>query len=367
MNCTAPLALVAILAAAAPLAAQAPGEPEETVPLTVDRILVKAAELPTTIKFVEGMPVASRQPRSYFETPDPEKLMGGQSLPPALKPVFPRPKRKKCQSFAAEKGVAGSVFLFEYAEADIDAARAFLPPYLWGDRGRSQQHPEELIIHGNLVWILSFPRGDPAAEWYKDRLRKEFRVPARRERPEFLSIGKQLSAAYDAEDADKGIRILQENAKITQGWGLGQYLLGEFGAMKRDWPTAERGYKRALELHESLEDPLDVGIVWAVHDGIGMALLFQRKLNEAVTVLARAKELAPIDGLLERAKSTYNLACAYALLKRWPDARAALKDAIAGNPEYRAHARTDEDLVEARKRKEFQQLLQEPPPPPKPK
>jgi tetratricopeptide (TPR) repeat protein len=363
MNCTAPLALFAILAAAAPLAAQATGKPEEPVPLTIDSILVKAAELPTTIKFVEGMPCASRQPRSYFETPDPEKLMGGQSVPAVLRSIFPKPKHKKCQSFAAEKGAAGSVFLFEYAEADIDNARAFLPAYLWGGRGRSQAHPEELIVHGNLAWILSFPRGDPAAEWYKERLRKKFRVPAVRERPEFLSIGRQLSAAYDAEDADKGIQVLQENAKVTNGWGFGQYLLGEFGVMKGDWPTAERGYRRALELHGSLEDPLDANIFWASHDGLGMALLFQRKLNEAATVLARAKELAPIDGIREGAGSAYNLACAYALLKRWPDALAALKDAIAGHPEYRAHARTDEDLVEARKRKEFQELLKEPPAP----
>jgi len=363
MNCTATLALLAILAAAAPLAAQAPGKSEEPVPLTIDAILVKAAELPTSIKFVEGMPCASRQPRSYFETPDPEKLMGGQSMPAILKSIFPIPKRKKCQSFAAEKGAAGSVFLFEYAEADIDNARAFLPAYLWGDRGRSREHPEELIVHGDLVWILSFPRGDPAAEWYKERLRKKFRVPAVRKRPELLAIGNQLVAAYNAEDADKGIQVIQENAKDTQGWGLGQYLLGEFGTMKGDWQTAERGYRRALELHRSLEDPLEENIFWATHDGLGMALLFQRRLNEAVTVLARARELAPIGGLREGAKSAYNLACAYALLKRWPDAFAALKDAIAGNPEYRAHARTDADLVEARKRKEFQELLKQPPEP----
>lgn len=359
MNWTAPLALVAILTAAAPMAAQ---EPEATVPLTVDAILVKAAELPTTIKFVEGMPCASRQPRSYFETQDPEKLMGGQPLPPALKSIFPKPKRKKCQSFAAVGGVAGSVFLFEYAEADIDTARAFLPSYLWGDRGRSQQHPEELIVHGNLAWILSFPRGDPAAEWYKERLRKKFRVPALRKRPELLPIGKQLAAAYDAHDADKGIQVLRENAEVAQGWGFGQYLLGEFGVMKNDWPTAERGYRRALELHESLEDPLDESIVWATLDGLGMALLFQRKLSDAVTVLTRAKELATKQGLLAGAKSAYNLACACALLKRWPDALAALEDAIAGNPQYRDSARTDDDLAEARKRKEFQELLKQPPP-----
>jgi len=364
MNSTVAISLVALLAAAGPLAAQDAAAP---VPLEIDAILVQPAELPATIKFVEGMPSASRQPRSYFETPDPAKLMGDRPMPPVLKSFFPKPKRKKCQSFAAEKGVAGSVFLFEFAEEDLEGARAFFPSYLWGGRGRTPQHPEELIVHGKLVWILSFPRGDPAAEWYKERLRRKYRVPALREHPEFLPILKQLSAAYNAEDADKGIQVLQENAKDTQGWGLGQYLLGEFGAKKGDWPTAERGYRRALELHGSLEDPLDEGIVWASHDGLGMALLFQRKLKEAVTVLVRARELAPIDGLSERAKSTYNLACAYALLKRWPDAQVALKDAIAGNPEYRAHARTDEDLVEARKRKEFQELLKEPPPAPEPK
>ena len=70
-------------------------------------------------------------------------------------------------------------------------------------------------------------------------------------------------------------------------------------------------------------------------------------------------------GSRKGAKSAYNLACAYALLERWPDALAALEDAIAGNPRYRTSARTDEDLAEARKREEFQALLKKPAPTPK--
>lgn len=330
----------------------APAWPQE-----VAGILVKREELPVNIKFVKGMPCASRQPRAYFETPDPEKLLGGRPVPKALKALFPKPTRKECQSFAAEGGTPGSVFLFEYSDKDVISARRYFPGYLWGDRGRTPQHPEELLHHGNLVWVLSFPRGDPAAEWYKERLRKKFRVPAVRWRPELLPLGKQIAKAYTAEDADAGIRILEANKKVAHGWAFGQHTLGEFGVMKQDWPTAERGYRRALELHETLEDPLEESLVWADLDGLGMALLYQRKMKEAVDVLAKAKEFADQRAIPEGAQSAYNLACAYALLKRWADAHSALKDAIDADPEYRKYARTDEDLALARKREEFRALL----------
>ena len=359
MKSTAAIALVALLAAAGPLAAQDAAAP---VPLEIDAILVQPAELPPTIKLVEGMPSASRQPRSYFETPEAEKLLGGQSLPEEVKAAFPKPTRKQCQSFAAEGGKPGSVFLFEYAEAELEDARTFLRSYLWAGRSRSAEHPEELITSGNLVWVLSFPQADPAAEWYKERLRKKFRVPALRARPELLPLGRTLVAAFRARDADNGLKSLEENAKAAHGWAFAQYFLGEFAVKKQDWPKAERGYRRAIELHEALEDPLPEGLYWASLDGLGMALLYQRELDDAVVALARAKELSTRQGLRQGAKSAYNLACACALLERWPDALAALKDAIAGHPAYRASARTDEDLAAARERKEFQELLEPSPP-----
>jgi tetratricopeptide (TPR) repeat protein len=351
MKSTVPIALVTLLAAAGPLAAQDPAEP---VPLELDTILVQPAELPVTIKLAEGMPSVSPQARTYFETPDADKLQ--------VKAGFPKPTRKECQAFAAEGGVPGSVFLFEYAETDVDAANTFLRSYVWGGRGRTAEHPEELITRGNLVWVLSFPQADPAAEWYKARLRKKFRVPALRARPELLPLGRKLVAAFRARDADKGLAALEEDAEAARGWAFAQYFRGEFAVKKRDWPPAESGYRRAIELHETLEDPLPEGLYWNALDGLGMALLYQRKLDDAVTVLARAKELSSRKGLRAGAKSAYNLACAYALLERWPGALTALKDAIAGNPRYRTSARTDEDLAGAREREEFQELLK-----PKPK
>ena len=103
-----------------------------------------------------------------------------------------------------------------------------------------------------------------------------------------------------------------------------------------------------------------------IGDGI-TGIFTKRKLDDAVVALGRAKELSTRQGLLQGAKSAYNLACACALLERWPDALAALKDAIAGHPAYRASARTDEDLAAARERKEFRELLEPVPPTSKPK
>lgn len=345
MRSTAALALVVLFSTAA--TAQDAAEP---APLEIDRILVRPDELPENIKFVEGMPTAAREPRSYFESPE------------SLKAALPQPTRKECQSFAAEGGKPGSVFLFEYAEATTGIARKALRSYLWGGRSRSTEHPEELIISGKLVWILSFPQGDPAAEWYKARLRKKFRVPALRTRPELLPLGKKLVAALRSRDADNGLEVLEQNAEAAHDWAFAQYLLGEFAVKKRAWPKAEGGYRRAIELHETLEDPLSQGLYWAAADGLGMALLYQRKLENAVAALQKAREYSRRQGLGKEAKSAYNLACAHALLERWPEGLAALKDAIDGKPEYRSQARTDEDLAEARKRPEFQELLKDPAP-----
>ena len=325
--------------------------------LTIDRARVKEQELPKGIRPAEGMPTSSRQPRAYFETPDVESLVKGGRLPKPLRGLIPSPVRKEHQSFHAKGGVPGSVFLFEFAANDLSRVLPFLRAYLWGDAGRSKKHPEELISHGRLVWILSFPRGDPAAEWCKQRLREKFRVPAPRDRREFAELGRKIAKAYDADDAETGMRLLKTHADKVKDWAFGHYCLGEFGVMAKNWKVAERGYRRALELHDTVVDPLEDHLVWAGLDGLGTALLFQKKLKASVETLRKATRFALAKGISETGQSSYNLACALALLEKWPGALTALRDAIKKDAAYRKHARTDEDLAKARQRKEFQELL----------
>ncbi|MCK6458424.1 MAG: hypothetical protein L6Q95_00845, partial [Planctomycetes bacterium] len=214
---------------------------QEKMPLALDGVLVKPAELPKTIKLSDGIHCVSPQARTYFDTPAMKDIMKTlapevlERLPEGMLDDFPVPTRKECQSFKADGRPAGSVFVYEYAEGDAEEVLEFLRPYIWGER-RTAEHPEEIVAAGRLIWVLSFPfpAGDPAAEWYKGRLRKKFRVPAFRERPELAALQGKIAKAFDAEDAAGGIRLLQENAKAAADWAFGQCMLGQFAEMKKD-------------------------------------------------------------------------------------------------------------------------------------
>ncbi|MFI5402037.1 MAG: TPR end-of-group domain-containing protein [Planctomycetota bacterium] len=343
------------------------GLAQEKAPLPFDAVLVKPAELPKTVKLVDGMHCVSPQAKTYFETPALKDIMKTLAPEVAAKvseetlDQFPVPKRKECQSFQAQGRPAGSVLVFEYAE-DADETLAFLRPYIWGER-RSEKHPEEFVVHGRHLWVLSFPypAGDPAAEWYKDRLRKKFRVPAPRERPDLAALRGQVVKAFEAKDAAAGIKLLQPNAKAAD-WSLGQNMHGQFAEMKKDHALAEKAYRKALQLHDTIADPLDPRLLWVTLDGLAIALHAQGKRPEAVKLLARALEAATEceDGVRQaRAQSHYNLACVHAMMKKYEDAAHALDEAIRGDPSYVETARKDPDFAEALKLKEFQAVLAE--------
>jgi tetratricopeptide (TPR) repeat protein len=287
--------------------------------------------------------------------------MRGFEFPPemvaAAEAIFPVPAKKEWQSFAADGGVPGSVLMFEYEPEDIPKARRFFPFYLYGADGPSSEHPEEVIYGERLFMVLSFPRGDPAAEWYKDRLRKKLGIPALREHLELRDLGiKALNALRDRK-AEAGLALLDENTDKIATWAFGQFLLGTFRSASGDAAGAEQAYRRALELHDTLEDPLDEGMLWGTLDVLGSALLQEGKAEAAVPVLQRAEECGTRLGIEQAPRSSYNLARAYSRLQRWKESLEALERAIEGDPESKRKAGTDEDLAEARKRKEFQDLL----------
>ena len=356
---------LAILLLAAPALAQAK-KGAAPPPLSFDALLVSADELPADVQAVEGIFTVAPHPRSFYETPSVKELTA--ALPEELRSQIPReffdgfpvPTRKESQSFKMDGGVAGSVFLFEYGTTDLSLVLAFLVPTLYGQKGRGAEHPEQLIVHDRFLWILSFPRADPSAEWYKARLRAKFRVPAPRDRPELDPLGNALATAFEAQDADAGLKILKENEAAVADWSFGQCMLGQFAEMKEDWKVAEKAFRKSLELHDTLADPLMPQLAWVSVDGLGLAVHAQRKHADAIKLFQRAiadaKALGDEDKLAV-AQSTYNLACAYAMAKKYPDALKALKEAIALDPEYLETARTDKDFEAARKRKEFKAQL----------
>ena len=355
--------LAGALAAMLPLpaAAQEAPAPDARKPLTIGDVFVRSKELPEGCRFAQGMPCASHHASAYYHNPNFKGLMRGLKLPPELAAVaeelFPVPAKKEWQSFEADGGVPGSVLMFEFEPEDIEKAREFFPFYLYGADGPSAEHPEEVIYGERLVMVLSFPRGDPAAEWYKDRLRKKFGIPALREHLELRELGIKVVTALRDHEVEKGLALLDENADEIANWAFGQFLLGGFRSASDDWEGAEQAYRRALELHDTLEDPLREGMVWGTLDMLGSALLEQGKAEAAVQVLQRAEECGTRLAIEGAPRSSYSLARAHARLQRWTESLGALKRAIEGDSEHKARAATDEDFAEARKRKEFQDLL----------
>ncbi|MFI5402262.1 MAG: tetratricopeptide repeat protein [Planctomycetota bacterium] len=315
-------------------------------PLTADAVIVREADLPKGFRLVEGIHCASPQAWSFYQSPD----AGG---------FLPTPTRKMSQPIASDGGAWGSVFVFEYRDGVPDTLSAFLKGALYGDGGRSAKHPEELILHGTFAWIVSYPAGDPVAEWYKERLRSRFGVPAPRYRADLRALTTKVLAAYEARDADTGIRLLREDPKVLDGFAYGQYLLGDLLATKGDLAGSEKAYRRALELHESLEDPLAPERLWGALDGFGHTLLDLGKYAEAVKVLRRAVAAADEtpDAMKNATRSGYYLAGALARAGSYAEAHEALKQVVTADPKYKKWARKSEHLAEAMKRKDFQDLV----------
>ncbi|MCK6461390.1 MAG: tetratricopeptide repeat protein, partial [Planctomycetes bacterium] len=337
----------------------------KTVALAFDAVLVKPEELPKNVRAIEGMHTNEPHPQAFYETPSAEGF--AKILPPQLRTMlpkeylesFPVPKRKEFQSFVAEGGKEGTVFVFEYETDDLALVTSFLESVLWGRDGPSEDHPEEIMAHGRVLWVISFQRGDPASEWYKERLRKKLRVPAQRVRPELDPLGAKLAEIFEQQDADAGLGFLAENAAAVERWAFGQCMLGQFAAMKDDDALAEKGFRKALALHESLEDPLDKNFVWAALDGLGVALAGQGKREEAARMFERAIAAGNnLDGPWAATRSCYNIARVLAEMQNWDEARRALAQVLSVESKFKEIARKDPAFAEARKRKEFQELLE---------
>jgi tetratricopeptide (TPR) repeat protein len=223
----------------------------------------------------------------------------------------------------------------------------------------SEEHPEELVVHGPFLWIISFQRCDPAAEWYKERLRKKLRVPAPRARPDLeTTLGLELMGFLEKRDAEGALKFLADNAAAVEQWSFAQFMLGQFATVKGDDALAEKGFRKAIALHESLDDPLGPEFFWAALDGLGTALMGQGKWEQAARAYERAiaagNELKDPEGAT---KSCYHIACALVAMQQWDEALRALKQVISVDREFKEIAQEDPALAEARKRPEFQELL----------
>lgn len=343
-----------------PPAATKPAAPVKREPLTFESLTVKPEELPANVKFAEGLPCVARQPWAYFQTPSVWDLSTPELRAAAGEVIksIPTPKRKMSQSFQAEGGRAGSVMWYEFEADGAKTVAEWMKPYLWGDaQGPTPKYPETVAVVGNVLIVTSFLQGDPAHEWFKERERRKFGVHAPKWSKELAELVRTALRAMSSNDPAGGIAAFAANEPLVTGDAFLSYLGGELAIGKGDYPLAERRYRRALELHGSRDDPLDENLVYAALDGLGGALVLQKKPAPALPYLERAATLGRAGHLEGWTNCIYNIACARAMLKSWDKSLAALKEAIDAEPKFRDQAKTDDDLKEALKRPEFKKLL----------
>ncbi len=294
------------------------------------------------------MPCISVQARLYFDDPG------------YLEPMVPAPVGKVGQSYKKGKSVLGSVMAFEFAEPVPEDLQGFLTGLIWGEGGRSPEHPEELLFKDRFLVMTSFPDGEPLAAWFLMRLQERLVLLGPRDWSSLAPLMDQVLAAFRERDDDTGFKLLRDNADRIADYAFAQYLLGEFASGKKDWPVAETAYRRAIEIHDAGTDVLPgaPGTLWAAVDGLAIALLSRDSNEQAVPVLERGVTPARALGEAERtSRSLYNFACGLARVSRYDDSLKSLEESIDLGPDHKAMALKDPDFTAARERPEFRELL----------
>ena len=111
--------------------------------ITLDSIQIKTTEISTDYKVLDKLQCQSIQSKLLYEKPEMYSFILGKTL------------NKRFQSFEY-KGNKGSIMYFEF-DKDPQNAKGFIEGLLLGGKKPNKEHPENIILKGNLMIILSFP------------------------------------------------------------------------------------------------------------------------------------------------------------------------------------------------------------------
>ena len=99
-------------------------------------------DIPKEYKFTENNKIISIQARILYKNPDLYSMIIGKV------------KNKEVQNFESSND-SGSVIYFEFE--DDFSGESFLKGLLWGQSKKpTEEHPEEILVKGNLLIIWSF-------------------------------------------------------------------------------------------------------------------------------------------------------------------------------------------------------------------
>ena len=79
-------------------------------------------------------------------------------------------KDKGYQSFTFE-GQTGSILYFVF-DKETNASKGFIEGLLWGGSKPTKEHPEEIIVYGNVLIIISYQYKSSATTYFKKTLTK---------------------------------------------------------------------------------------------------------------------------------------------------------------------------------------------------
>jgi hypothetical protein len=343
---------VSLVAALAWLPVCQDAAPAVEPPTTLEGWGLPDLELPKGVTRKDGFHGASTQAYTFVKDPD---LFG----------ALPAPMGTLTQTWSterrSERPVRGGFAVLQYERGVPQDVIDMLGGLLWGeDGGPTARHPENMAVSGDFLVVLSFKVDDPTGDVLREALHGAAGLTIPRSWAAIQPWLEPVFAAAQSGDGKAGLEAIDAHAEAFEGHAFVQYLAGEFASGLKDWPRAEEAYARAAALHEGGTDLLPGGTphLWATLDGLGLALVIQRKDARAISPLQRAMDLA--EGMGQdgpAAKSGYNLACSLSMTERFEEALTVLARCIEVDPSYAEMARGDSDFEAARERPEFQELL----------
>jgi len=109
----------------------------------IDSIEIKSTEISTEYKSSKKLECQAIQSKLLYENPEMYSFILGKTID------------KRFQTFKY-KGKKGSILYFEF-DKDAEGGKTFIEGLLWGGKKPNKAHPENIIIKGKIMIVLSFP------------------------------------------------------------------------------------------------------------------------------------------------------------------------------------------------------------------